>query len=65
MISNEKPGAAHQRRGTEPGGHALQFYAKQKLFFKKILNFISYLVFLGKYSILCYIWFTRASEMIF
>ena len=31
-------------------GHALQFYAKQKLFFKKILNFISYLFFFRKIS---------------
>ena len=65
MILNEKPGAAYQRRESGLGGHAIQFYEKQKLFFKKILNFISYLFFLGKYPILCYIWFTRASEMIF
>ena len=50
MILNEKPGAAYQRRESGLGGHAIQFYAKQKLFFKKTLNFISYLFFFMKIS---------------
>ena len=51
--------------GQSQGPMPTDFMQNKNYFLRNIKFYFIFVIFLGKYPILCYIWFTRASEMIF